>query len=259
MHECELEMPLVGRALQPCAVGQHNLCILITLLVAVYHHAVEHAGARVLVVHIQVVSGNVTVEDALWNLQLGRLLLHAPHQGSQLLGGLRPHLVLEIEAACAHAERKDEHGLQDAHQGHAACLHGQELQALAHIAERDKACQQDRHGKRHGHQRETAVIEELHQHVHREAASHELFQITPHELHHEDEEANEECTCKEQEVVLQYEYIELLEYPHYCVCVCTCVRIRSQRYNNFRFRAANRVHNKAMGNAKWGFLTMKQP
>lgn len=41
--------------------------------------------------------------------------------------------------------------------------------------------------------------------------------------------------------------------------MCTCVRIRSQRYNNFRFRAANRVHNKAMGNAKWGFLTMKQP
>ena len=41
--------------------------------------------------------------------------------------------------------------------------------------------------------------------------------------------------------------------------MCTCVRIRSQRYNNFRFRAANRAHNKAMGNAKWGFLTKKSP
>ena len=85
------------------------------------------------------------------------------------------------------------------------------------IAKRDKAGQQDGQRQRHGHEREAAVVEKLAQHVPREALADEFLHITPHKLHHEDEEADEERACEKQQVGLQDECIELANKSHVCV------------------------------------------
>ena len=134
MHECQLEMPLVGCALQAGTIGQHYLCILITISITVYHDTVEHTRLSILMMDIQIITRNLTVKNTLGNLQLGRLLFHTPHKCGQLLGGLRTYLVLEIKTSQADKQGQDENRLQDTYQRNTACLHGQQLKALTHIA-----------------------------------------------------------------------------------------------------------------------------
>ena len=49
-----------------------------------------------------------------------------------------------------------------------------------------------------------------------------LCHISPHKLHHENEEANEERACKELQVSLQDKYVEFLYKPHVRACKSVC-------------------------------------
>ena len=141
--ERELQVHLVGRALHASAVGQHDLDVVVAAGVRVDHHAVEHARLGVLVLHEEVVARNLAVEDAFGDFQLGALLPHAPGQTRQLARGIGAHLVLEVEAAAADDGSHHDERHEDADERDAGCLHAEQLEAFAQVAERDKAGQQD--------------------------------------------------------------------------------------------------------------------
>ena len=138
----EHEVHLVFGALQTCAVRQYDFGIVISAGVAVNHHTIQHACFRVFLLHKKVVSGNFVVEDSFGDFQFGRFLLHTPYQRGKLFGGFGRHLVLEIETSSAYQNGKKAYGLQNADQGNAGGLHGEQLITLAQVAERYERCQQ---------------------------------------------------------------------------------------------------------------------
>jgi hypothetical protein len=54
----------------------------------------------------------------------------------------------------------------------------------------------------------------LDQYLPTESLSDELFHISPHKLHHEDEKADEERTRKQLQIGFQNEYVQLLNKSH---------------------------------------------
>ena len=212
--ERQFQVHLVGCALHASAVGQHYLYVVVASRVGVDHHAVEHARLGVFVLHEEVVAWYLAVEDAFGDFQLGTLLPHAPCQSRQLARGVGAHLVLEVEAAAADDGRHQDEGCEDAYEGDAGCLHAEQLEALAQVAERDKAGQQDCQGHRHGDERQTAVPEELAEQVDGESLADEVVHPLPQELHDEDEKADEEGACKELQESLDDVDVELLDNLH---------------------------------------------
>ena len=78
---------------------------------------------------------------------------------------------------------------------------------LAKITERHQGCQQNGERKRERNQGKCRVKEELGKDLNLQSFPYHFVDISPQELHHEDEEADEECPCKKQEETLEDKYI----------------------------------------------------
>ena len=210
----QFQVHLVGRALQSCAVGQHNLRVVVAVRVRIDHHAIEHTRLAVLVLHVEVVAWYFAVEDAFRDVQLGALLLHAPRQSREFAGGIGANPILEDEADSADQCRDKDERSENAEQRNARGLHAEQLEVFAQIAERDEAGQQDSQGHRLGDDRQAAVPEELSQKVDCEALADEVVHPHPQELHHEDEETDEESACEKQQEPLDDVYVEFFDNLH---------------------------------------------
>ena len=55
------------------------------------------------------------------------------------------------------------------------------------------------------------VEEELEVYVEGESLAYKVVNVFPQKLHHDDEEADAECACKQRQVVAQYEKVESLD------------------------------------------------
>ena len=107
-----------------------------------------------------------------------------------------------------------EDGRHDAHQRNARGLHGEEFEVFAHVAEGDERGQQDGQGQGGGHEGDAHVPEELPQDVEGEPFADQIVDPTPGELHHEDEQTNEESPHKELQELAQDEGIETFDFDH---------------------------------------------
>ena len=214
IEEVQVEVLLVGCELHAGRVAVDDLGVVESVLEVVYQHIVEHARITVFVPHVEVVSRYLVVECALWYVQLRTLLLHGEHQRPELRLGIGAHHVLEVEAHHAYEAYEHHQRTEYLQQRHARRLHGHQLEALSEVSEGDQCCQQHGQRQRGRHQRQSGIDEELCQHRHIEALAHHLIYILPQELHHEDEEADEEGASKQQAETLQYKYVQLLYSEH---------------------------------------------
>ena len=200
--EVEAQMELVGRHLESAGVGQNDLCAVKTLVGLIDDGLVKHAGLCILPLHIEVEVGDFVVKHSLRNLH-GRLrLLHAEQKGSQTDLGIGRRLVLEIERHARKHDDQHQDGTHDAHKRNARGLHGKQLQLLSHVAKRDERSQQNGKRQRHGNQRDTHVPEELPQNIQRQSLAYQFVDVTPRELHHENEQANEEGAEEQRQKLL---------------------------------------------------------
>ena len=102
-------MRLVCCALQTAAVGNHYLRVFVAFRIGIYHYPIQHTCFCILAFYVQVVTGDITIEDTLRDIQLGRFLSHTPEQGKDLFVGLRTNLVLEIETPCTYQHNQYQH------------------------------------------------------------------------------------------------------------------------------------------------------
>ena len=212
--EGEQQVFLLGGRLQHARVGQDDGGVLVAVGHAVYHDAVELAGLHVLALHVEVALRQSIVEDALRYLQLGALLLHRDEELRHLLVGARTQVVLEVERADGDEGDKDNEGAECLHQRDAGGLDGGELARLAQVAEGDERGEQDGQGEslRHHHLRH--VPEKLCHDVEGETFADEGVDVFPHKLHHQHEEADEECAYEKQAKLLDDEYVEFPDSKH---------------------------------------------
>ncbi len=212
--ERELEVHLVGCALHPSAVGKDNLRVVVTVGVGVNHHAIEHTRFRVFMLNIEVVARYLAVKNAFGDFQFRTLLPHAPGKSRQLAGGIGADFVLKPKAAAADDRRHDDEGGEDANKRNAGGLHAEQFEALAQVAEGNKACKQDCQRNGHRYERQATVPEELSKEVDSKALADEVAHPFPQELHDEDEEADEESARKELQESLDDVNVELLDNLH---------------------------------------------
>ena len=197
-------MELVLRHFEAGRVGQHDLCLLEALVGLVDDGLVEHARLRIFLFHVEVDVGHAVVEDTLGDFHRGRLLLHAEEERSEIDLGFGRGLVLEVKGNAHHEEGKNGQGPHDAQKGHAGRLHGQELEALAHVAERNEGREQHSQRKGLGHEGLAHIPEELGEDFERKPLADELVDVAPGELHHEDKEAYKESSYENQQELAQY-------------------------------------------------------
>ena len=71
----------------------------------------------------------------------------------------------------------------------------------------------EEYGERESHWDEGLcyVEEELEVYVEGESLAYKVVNVFPQKLHHDDEEADAECACKQRQVVAQYEKVESLD------------------------------------------------
>ena len=90
-------MLLFCRGLQHSRVGKDDGGILISARHLIYGDAIKFARVHVLLLHIKVAVGDTIIKYALWNFQLGVLLLHRQQQLAKRLVCVGHHHILEIE------------------------------------------------------------------------------------------------------------------------------------------------------------------
>ena len=91
------KMLFVCRRFEFSGVGQYDLRIFIPVGRTINHDSVEHTVFLSFLLHENVVSRNLTVEDTFWDFQLRRLLLHGVNECIELLLRLRSGYVLKIK------------------------------------------------------------------------------------------------------------------------------------------------------------------
>ena len=195
--EGEAEVELVGRHFEAGGVGQHDLCAVETLVGLVDDGVVEHPRLGVLPFHVDVGVGDTVVEDALGDLHRRLRDFDGRGQCTEPLLGIGRNGVLEVERHAHERHHHAEDGRHDAYQRDARGLHGEEFEVFAHVAEGDERGQQDGQGQGGGHEGDAHVPEELPQDVEGEPFADQIVDPTPGELHHEDEQTNEESPHKE--------------------------------------------------------------
>ena len=184
------------------------------ILQVIDQHIIKHAGLLVLVVHIQVDVLNAIIEHPLWDVQLRRLHLQRPNHLQQLLLSLWRNLVLEVERRERQHHHQHNQWSHRANQRYARCLDGQQLQAFTQIAKRNQARQQDGQRQRRGHQRLDGIEEELRIHIHRQPLTHQVIDVLPQKLHHDDKRADAERACKQREEIPQNKHVQSLDESH---------------------------------------------
>ena len=116
-------------------------------------------------------------------------------------------MVLEVEGAQAYSHRNDDERPESLHQRYACGLDGCQLRAFTQITEGDKCRQKNsqRQSLRNKHQGH--IPEELCHDFHGQSLTNKVVDISPQELHHQHELADEEGSHKEKTKLLGYENI----------------------------------------------------
>ena len=143
--------------------------------------------------YVDVVSLDVAVEHSFRYVHFGRLLLHGYEQRPQFLLGFRPYHVLEEERQYAQKDAEQHHRAHDAEQRDARRFHGEQFVTFAEVSEGHQRGQKDGQRQRQGNQCQRRQKEKLGKYVDFQSFSHQFVHVSPQELHHEDEKADEEC------------------------------------------------------------------
>ena len=146
----------------------------------------------VFLLDVHVEAGDLAVEGAFGDLELGRLVAHGAEQGVHLDLREGDDVVLKKERPDGHEGEQDDEGLHDAGQGDAGGFHGQELELLTEVAKRHQRGQQDGQRQGHGHEGEGGVKKHLGKDADTDALADHIVHVLPQELHEYDEKTNTE-------------------------------------------------------------------
>ena len=188
--------------LQHARVGQDDGLVLVRVRLPIDHDAVEMTRFQVLFLYIEVRARNAVVEDTLRNLQFRTLLLHRQEQLRELDVGLGHHHVLEEERDAGYQTGDDDERAHRLHQRDACRLDGSQLRALAQVAVCDQGRKKDGQRECLWHQSQAHIPEELCQYLQRQTLANQFVDISPQELHHQDEEADEKRSHEKQPELL---------------------------------------------------------
>ena len=208
--EMQEEVLLVGRQFQLSLFRPDDVRVFESVGKVVDEHVFQHSGFAVFVLHVNVVAFDVAVENPFRNVHFGRLLFHGYQERPQFFLGFRPHHILEKERKHAQEEAEEHYGTHDAQQRDARCLHGKQFVSFAEVSECHQRRQQNGQRKRQRYQRQRRQKKELRKHVHFQSFPHQFVNVSPEELHHEDEQADKECSGEEQQKALENKYVEFL-------------------------------------------------
>ena len=210
MIEGEGEIILVLAHLHHGGIGKRKGGVALACGVVVDHHPVHHAVV-ILGFGAQHVTIDAVVEGARRNLDLVLRTADVIAQGIDLVPGDRHQVVADIEGSDA-----DEHRCYHQRQHHprernAGTLDGHQLVMVAHLPEHHHRCQQG--GERKG-EREDCTSPQKHEFeydLQPQAFTHELVDIHPEELHHQDEYDDYQDRYERSYESLEYELVEFLQ------------------------------------------------
>ncbi len=185
-------------------VGKNHPRILLPAAEIVDHHSIKHAGFGIFSLHIELHVWNVAVERAFGNFHLRRLLAHGEQERPHLGLRHRQHIVLEKESRNGHQYHENCQRLHDAEQRYARSLHGRELEFLAEISEHHKRGQQHGQRQRHGNHGECRIEKQLGDYADLQPLAHKVVDALPEELHHDYEQADEECHGEQRQEALKH-------------------------------------------------------
>ena len=155
------------------------------------------AGFPVFLLYIDVVAFNVAIEHSFGNVQLRRCLFGGYQQGPKLHLCLGGDDVLEVEGYAAEHHTEDDERTDNPDKRDAGCFHGKKLELFTEVSEGHQCSQKNGQWEGYRNQRYPGVEEELGHDRHLQTLAYQFIYISPEELHHEDEKADEECTRKE--------------------------------------------------------------
>ena len=173
-------------------IGQHNLCLVESLVGLVDDDIVEHAGLGIFLLYIKVDIGDAVVEDAFGDFHRRLAFAHGDDELPQTALGTGREGILEIERYSGGEDAEYNDGPHDAEEGDAGGLHGEKLKVFAHVAEGDERGQKEGQRQCLRDEGDAHVPEELCQYVECQTFAHKVVNIAPCELHHEDEQTHEE-------------------------------------------------------------------
>ena len=117
-------MEFVGGHRHMSGIGQHNLCLVESLVGLVDDDIVEHAGLGIFLLYIKVDIGDAVVEDAFGDFHRRLAFAHGDDELPQTALGTGREGILEIERYSGGEDAEYNDGPHDAEEGDAGGLHG---------------------------------------------------------------------------------------------------------------------------------------
>lgn len=204
-HQQEL---LVVREADVARIGHNRVHVAIHLAVVVNQHVAQQVRLGVLTPDANRHVVDAVEEEAVLELDGLLLLADVVEDAVHLLVGVGDQVVAHEEAAHGDDAHHHQQRPHDARQRHAGRLHGQQLVVLAQVAHRHNGGQQ--RGQRQTQRNHVGhgVGHQFDDDACAEALAHQLVDVTPYEVHHQDEHHDEEGHNHRSEVGLQYEFVD---------------------------------------------------
>ena len=201
------EMLLLCRRLQHSGVGKYYGGILKAVRHAVYHYAIQLSRFHILLLHIKVAVRYSVIEHPFGYFKLRTFLFHRHQELGELHVCIRPYYILEIKRHARYNQRDGYQRTERLHQRYSGSLYSCQLTAFAKVSEGDKRGQKDSKRQCLWNEHKAHIPEELRQHLHRKSFTNQFVNVSPQELHHQHELADEECSHEEHTKLFGYEYI----------------------------------------------------
>ena len=174
------------------------------------HDSVEHVGLLVLAVHPEYIAVDAVVEGSGRDLDLVLGAADVVSQRENLVVCLRNQPVPDEEGADRYQERRGDQRGDNAGERHAGGLYRKQLVVLGHLP--DDHHRGQKRGQRKGERenREDSPHQELQNHAQAETLAHQLVDVEPEELHHQNEDYDQQDRDEWSDKGFEYETVESL-------------------------------------------------
>ena len=208
VEERHQQVFLVVRQADVARIGHDGVHVAVHLAVVVYQHIAQQVRLGVLTPDANRHVVDAVEEESVLEFDGLLLLADVVEDAVHLLVGVGHQVVAHEEAAHGNDAHHHQQRPHDARQRHAGRLHGQQLVVLAQIAHRHDGGQQ--RGQRQTQRNHVGhgIGHQLDDDAGAETLAHQLVDIAPHEVHHQDEHHDEERHNHRSEVGLQDEFVD---------------------------------------------------
>ena len=207
VEERDEQVFLVVRQADVARVGHRGGHVAVDVAVVVDQHVAQQVGLGVLFADADAHVLDAVEEEPVLEFDDLFLLADVVEDAEHLLVGIGNQIVHHEETADGDDAHYDDERFEYFRQRHARRLHRQQFVVFAQVAQRHDRRQQHRQRQAHGNHVGHGVAHQLDDDAGVEPLAHQLVDIPPDEIHHQDEHHDEEGQEHRSQIRLQYELV----------------------------------------------------